>query len=72
MQHKGTGTLSLAPFDIDTFEPIEPPWQAIRQWIPADDDEKANLEWYDQSAQRPWKPIELALDDGRTLVLDDS
>ncbi len=23
----------------ETFEPIEPPWQAIKQWISADDDE---------------------------------
>ena len=21
----------------ETFEPIEPPWQAIKQWIPADE-----------------------------------
>jgi hypothetical protein len=21
------------PFDIDTMEPIEPPWQAIKEWI---------------------------------------
>ena len=27
------------PFDIETFEPVEPPWQAIREWIPADDGE---------------------------------
>ena len=22
------------PFDIETMEPIEPPWQAIKEWIP--------------------------------------
>jgi hypothetical protein len=27
---KGTGHLY---FDIDTMEPIEPPWQAIKEWI---------------------------------------
>ena len=27
------------PFDIETFEPIEPPWQAVREWIPDDDAE---------------------------------
>jgi hypothetical protein len=25
------------PFDIDTMEPIEPPWQAIKEWIPDDE-----------------------------------
>ena len=25
------------PFDIETFEPIEPPWQAIKEWIPDDE-----------------------------------
>jgi hypothetical protein len=24
-------------FDIETFEPIDPPWPAIREWIPTDD-----------------------------------
>jgi hypothetical protein len=24
-----------SPFDIDTFEPIDPPWTAIREWNPA-------------------------------------
>ncbi len=27
------------PFDIETLEPIDPLWQAIRAWISADDDE---------------------------------
>ena len=25
------------PFDIETMEPIEPPWQAIKEWIPDDE-----------------------------------
>ena len=29
------------PFDIHTMEPIEPPWQAIKEWIP-DDASKVN------------------------------
>ncbi len=58
----------LPPFDIETFEPIEPPWQAIRQWIPADDDEQA-LDFFDQRVQR-WKPVEIPLEDGSILVLD--
>ena len=69
------------PFDIETMEPIEPPWQAIKEWIPDDD---PDLNWfnqerdptgtepesYDQSST--WQPIEVSLDDGRILVLDDS
>ncbi len=58
----------LPPFDIETFESIEPPWQAIRQWIPADDDEQA-LDLFDQRVQR-WKPVEIPLEDGSILVLD--
>ena len=63
------------------LEPIEPPWQAIQEWIPDDD---PDLNWfnqerdptgtepesYDQSST--WQPIEVSLDDGRILVLDDS
>jgi hypothetical protein len=69
------------PFDIETMEPIEPPWQAIKEWIPDDD---PDLNWfnqernptgtepesYDQSST--WHPLEVSLDDGRILVLDDS
>ena len=60
------------PFDIETFEPIEPPWQAIRAWIPADDDESetATPELWDQSTGTAWKAPEIDLGDGRTLVLD--
>ena len=66
---------------IETMEPIEPPWQAIKEWIPDDD---PDLNWfnqernptgtepesYDQSST--WHPLEVSLDDGRILVLDDS
>jgi hypothetical protein len=87
------------PFDIETMEPIEPPWQAIKEWIP---DDEPNLDWfnrprnpsnpdpdgYDQRVLRSlpdlrslgeeggeevsptWKPDEIQLDDGRTLVLE--
>ena len=39
------------PFDIETFESIEPPWQAIKEWIP---DEEPDLDWFNQ----PRKPKE--------------
>ena len=35
------------PFDIETFEPIEPPWQAIREWI-TDDDAEPGFDFFDQ------------------------
>jgi hypothetical protein len=38
------------PFDIDTMEPIEPLWQAIKEWIP---DEDPDLDWFN----RPRKPF---------------
>jgi len=56
------------PFDLDTFEPIEPPWQAIREWIPADDDEQGP-DLFDQR-EESWKPAEIHLEDGSILVLD--
>jgi hypothetical protein len=69
------------PFDVETMAPIEPPWQAIMEWIPDDD---PDLNWfnqerdptgaepdcYDQSST--WQPKEIPLDDGRILVLGDS
>ena len=60
------------PFDIDTFEPIHPPWQAIRGWIPNDEDEEpeAHLEFWDQSPTQSWTAPEIDLGDGRTLVLE--
>ncbi len=33
------------PFDIETMERIEPPWRAIREWIP---DEDPNLDWFNR------------------------
>jgi hypothetical protein len=59
------------PFDIETFDPIEPPWQAIKQWIPADDDE-ISFHWQDthHSNESCWKPREVPLDEDRILVLD--
>ena len=39
------------PFDIVTFEPIEPPWQAIKEGIP---DDLPDLTWFNQ----PRKPKE--------------
>ena len=69
------------PFDIQTMEPIEPPWQAIKEWIPDDD---PGLNWFNQERdptcvevesydQSPtWQPVEVPLGDGRILVLDDS
>ena len=63
------------------MEPIEPPWQAIKEWIPDDD---PDLNWFNQERdptgaepecydQSPvWQPKEIPLGDGRTLVLDDS
>jgi hypothetical protein len=42
------GIIHLPPppsFDIDTMEPVKPPWQAIKEWIPDDD---PNLNWFDQ------------------------
>ena len=70
------------PFDIDTMEPIEPPWQAIKEWIP---DEDPDLNWFNQERnptgssepesydQSPaWQPKEIPLGDGRILILDDS
>jgi hypothetical protein len=67
------------PFDIETFEPIEPPWQAIKEWIPDDEPDltwfnqprkpsELDPEWFDQSPA--WKAPEVPLDDGRILVLE--
>ena len=56
-----------------TFEPIDPPWQVIRAWIPADDDESGTddtPELWDQSPDDAWKAPEIDLGDSRTLVLE--
>ena len=67
------------PFDIETMEPIEPPWQAIKEWIP---DDEPDLDWFNRPRnpsnsapedfdQRPsWQPEKIPLGDRRTLVLD--
>jgi hypothetical protein len=67
------------PFDIETMEPIEPPWQAVKEWIP---DDEPDLDWFNRPRdpsdpdpdgfdQSPaWQPEEIPLGDGRTLVLD--
>ena len=51
-----------------TFEPIEPPWQAIRQWIP-DDDAEQEFDLFDQRPESG-KPVEIPREDGTILVLD--
>jgi hypothetical protein len=56
------------PFDIDTFEPIEPPWQAIREWIP-DDDAEPSFDCFDQRPDSG-KPVEIRREDSTILVLD--
>jgi hypothetical protein len=60
-------------------EPIEPPSQAIKEWIP---DDEPNLDWFNRPRNPPnpdpegfdptptWKPEEIHLDDGRILVLE--
>ena len=64
-----------------TIQPIEPTWQAIKEWIP---DDEPNLDWFNRlrnpSEPDPdwfdqrliWKAPEILLDDGRTLVLESS
>jgi hypothetical protein len=69
------------PFDTETMEPIEPPWQAVKEWIP---DDEPDHDWFNRPRnpsnpdsdgidQRPsWQAPEIHLDDGRTLVLEYS
>ena len=59
------------PFDIDTFEPIDPPWPAIREWVPADDTDPQAI-FREDIVSTHWVPKEIRLDDERTLVLDPS
>ena len=56
------------PFDIDTFEPFEAPWQAIREWIP-DDDAELGGDLFDQRPDSG-QPVEIRREDGTILVLD--
>ena len=63
------------------MEPIEPPWQAIKEWIP---DDEPNLDWFNRlrnpsnpdpdglDQRHTWRAPEIQLDDGRTLVLESS
>ena len=67
------------PFDIDTMESIEPPWQAIKEWIP---DDEPDLDWFNRprnpsnpdpdgiDQSQTWQAPEIHLDDGRILVLE--
>ena len=61
----------------ETFDPIEPPWQAIREWIPADDDAAPDFDLFDQRLELrlrpPWAgvaPGEAPREDGCILVLN--
>ena len=56
------------PFDIETFEPIEPSRQAIREWIP-DDDAEPSFDFFDQRPDSG-KPVEIRREDGSILVID--
>ena len=51
-----------------TFDPIELPWQAIREWIP-DDDAEPCADLFDQRPDSG-KPVEIRRKDGSILVLD--
>ena len=63
------------------MKPIEPPWQAIKEWIA---DDEPDLDWFNRPRnpsnldpeyldQRPtWTPPEIQLDDERILVLEST
>ncbi len=69
------------PFDIQAMEPIEPPWQAIKEWIP---DDEPDLEGFNRfrnplnpdpngiDQSQTWQAPEIQLDDGRILVLEST
>lgn len=69
------------PFDIENLQRIEPPWRAIKEWIP---DEEPDLDWFNRprnpsnpdpdgfDQRQTWKPAEIHLEDGRILVLEYS
>ncbi len=61
------------------MERIEPPWRAIREWIP---DEDPDLDWFNRPRKAPepdpdfdqrptWRAPEIPLGDGRILVLEE-
>jgi len=68
-------------FDIRTTEPIEPPWQAIKEWI---HDDEPDLDWFNRprNSSNPdpdgidqtqtWQTPEIQLDDGCILVLEST
>jgi hypothetical protein len=69
------------PFNIEILRRVEPPWRALREWIPDDepvlnrfnqerDPTGADPECFDQSPD--WKPQEIPLGDGHTLIPEDS
>ena len=62
-----------APFGVPhaPFEPIDPPWPAIREWIPADATDPLAV-FPEDILSTHWVPKEIRLDDERTLVLDPS
>ena len=51
-----------------TFEPIDLPWPAIREWIPADDTDPQAV-FPEGIVSSYWVPKEIRLDDDRTLML---
>jgi len=69
------------PTERPANRPLLVIWQAIKEWIPDDD---PDLNWFNQARdptgaepecfdQSPdWRPEEIPLGDGRTLILEDS
>ena len=63
------------PFDIENLQRIEPPWRAIKEWIP---DDEPHLDWFNCSRnpsnpdpdgfdqRQTWKPAEIHLDQRQT------
>ena len=58
-------------FELDTFESIDPPWPAIREWIRADDTDPQAI-FPKDIVSTHWVPKEIRFDHERTLVLDPS
>jgi hypothetical protein len=54
------------PSDIDTFESIDPPWPASREWIPADATDPQAV-FPEESVSTHWVPKGIRLVDERTL-----
>ena len=74
---QASGTASL--INKRTFEPIEPPWQAIKEWIPDAEPDLTSFnqsrkplepdsDWFDQSPA--WQASDVPLEYGRILVLE--